>query len=126
MIKYSDNPLLKLKEITPFFYRIYNLSVFISYIGFIIVSWYFINLAYTINTPSYDILCLSCNLFSHLVNVILLLFWVFFLYFYILNEIRFRFAHYTGKNNEDRIKRNNLFYIVISLLLTLITLFIVL
>ncbi len=126
MINYSDNPLLKLKEVTPFFYELYNLAVFISYIGFIIISWYFINLAYTINTPSYDILCLSCNLFSHLVNVALLLFWMFFLYFYILNEIRFRFVHYAAKTQEGLIKRNNLLYIVGSLALTLITLFIIL
>lgn len=126
MINYSDNPLLKLKEISPFFYELYNLAVFISYTGFIVISWYFINLAYTINTPSYDILCLGCNLFSHLVNVTLLLFWIFFLYFYILNEIRFRFAHYAAKKQEALIKRNNLFYIVGSLILTLITLFIIL
>ena len=126
MINYSDNPLLKLKVVSPFFYELYNLAVFVSYIGFIIISWYFINLAYTINTPSYDILCISCNLFSHLVNVSLLLFWMFFLYFYILNEIRFRFAHYTAKKQEVYIKRNNLLYIVGSLALTLITLFIIL
>lgn len=126
MINYSDNPLAKLKEVTPFFYELYNLSVFMSYIGFIMISWYFINLAYTINTPSYDILCVSCNLFSHLANVILLLIWLFFLFFYILNEIRFRFAHYTSRDGEKFVKRNNIFYIVGSFALTFITLFIIL
>jgi len=126
MINYSDSPLLRLKEVSPFFYELYNLAVFISYIGFVIISWYFINLAYTINTPSYDILCIGCNLSSHLVNVTLLLFWIFFLYLYILNEIRFRFVHYTSKSQKDLIRRNNLIFVVVSLILTLITLFITL
>ncbi len=122
MIKYSDNPLLKLKQITPIFYKLYSLSIIITYFGFIIISWYFINLAYTINTPSYDILCLGCNLFSHMFNVTLLSLWIFFLYFYILNEIRFRFAQYTGKTKENYIKKINLLYILLSILLTAITL----
>ena len=126
MIKYSDNPLAKLKEVTPFFYELYNLSVFMSYMGFITISWYFINLAYTINTPSYDILCISCNLFSHVINIVLLLIWLFFLYFYILNEVRFRFAHYAAKKEEKFIKRNNMFYIIGAFVLTAITLFVVL
>lgn len=122
MIKYSDNPLLKLKQITPIFYKLYSLSIIITYFGFIIISWYFINLAYTINTPSYDILCLGCNLFSHMFNVTLLSLWIFFLYFYILNEIRFRFAQYTGKTKENYIKKINLLYILLSILLAAITL----
>ncbi|MDD2840300.1 MAG: hypothetical protein PHY80_04220 [Rickettsiales bacterium] len=126
MINYSDDPFLKLKEISPFYCKLYNFSVFMTYIGFIIISWYFINLAYTINTPSYDILCFGCNLFSHLTNVCLLLIWLFFLYFYILNEIRFRFAHYSGRKNEKSVKVNNSFFILGSVFLTVITLFIIL
>ncbi len=126
MITYSDDPFLKLKQITPFYCKLYSLSVFVAYIGFIIISWYFINLAYTINTPSYDILCFGCNLFSHLTNVFLLLVWLFFLYFYILNEIRFRFAHYSGRKNESSVKVNNSFFILASIFFTVITLFIIL
>ncbi len=122
MIKYSDNPLLKLKEISPLFYGLYSLSVIITYIGLIVISWYFINLAYTINTPSYDILCFGCNLFSHMFNVALLGIWLFFLYFYILNEIRFRFAQYTGKITEKYIQRVNILYILLSVLFSAITL----
>ena len=122
MIKYSDNPLLKLKEVSPLFYKIYSLSILVSYFGFIVISWYFINLAYTINTPSYDILCFGCNLFSHMFNVVLLTLWAFFLYFYIVNEIRFRLAQYAEKITSEHIKKANVLYFLISLLLTVITL----
>lgn len=125
MINYSDDPLLKIKEVTPLFYRLYSLSVFTTYFGFIIISWYFINLAYTINTPSYDITCVHCSLFTQLSNLIFFLAWLFFLYFYILNEIRFRFAHYSGKKQEKLIKRNNSIYAISSAILVIITLFII-
>ena len=125
MINYSDNPLSKIKEISPNFYKLYNISVFVSYIGFIIINWYFINLAYTINIPSYDILCLGCNSFSHIMNVSLILLWLFFLYFYIMQELRFRFAHYSGKPCNNCIKRNNVFYILGSFILMFATLFVI-
>lgn len=126
MINYSDDALAKLKVSTPFYYELYNLSVFMSYFGFIIMSLYFINLAYTINTPSYDILCITCNLFSHLVNVSLLLVWLFFLYFYIFNEIRFRIEQYTTKKQEKSMKKNNILFILSSFICTFITLLIIL
>ena len=122
MIKYSDNPSMKLKEVSPLFYKLYNFSIFTTYIGFIIISWYFINLAYTVNTPSYDILCLSCNLYSHVFNICLLGAWLFFLYFYILNEIRFRFAQYTSKITEKHIHKMNIFYLLFSVLFMIVTL----
>lgn len=126
MIHYSDNPLLKIKEISSLFYKLYIESIFITYFGFIVISWYFVNLAYTINTPSYDILCFGCGLFSHLFMVILLSIWLFFLYFYIMNEVRFRFAHYSGRKQETSIKRNNVFFILFSLIFTFATLYITL
>lgn len=126
MITYSDDPFLNLKKITPIYCKLYNFSVFIAYLGLIIISWYFVNLAYTINTPSYDILCFGCNLFSHMVNVSLLLVWLFFLYFYILNEIRFRFAHYSGRISKTSAKINNSLFILGAIVFTVITLFIIL
>lgn len=125
MINYSDDPLQKLKKQAPFFYELYNLSVFATYIGFIIISWYFINLAYTINTPSYDIFCVGCNLFSHMTNIALMLVWLFFLYFYIISEIRFRFTHYAQTKRDYLIKRNNVLTIIGSLALTTLTFFII-
>lgn len=125
MIKYSDDPLLKIKEKAPFFYEMYNLSVVMTYIGFLIISWYFINLAYTINTPSYDILCIGCNIFSHMANVSLMFIWLFFLYFYIINEVRFRFTHYAQTKRDYLIRRNNKIVLIISLALTILTYFII-
>lgn len=125
MIKYSDNPLMKLKEVSPLFYKIYNLSVLMSYIGFVAVSWYFINLAYTINTPSYDILCAGCTPFSHFINVLLLVVWLFFLYFYIVNEIRFRFAHYANIVDSNTIRAYNLGYVILVFVFTLVSFYII-
>lgn len=126
MINYSDNPFLKLKNISPMYYKLYNFSVLFVYFGLLIIGWYFINLAYTINTPSYDILCFGCNIGSHLFKISMLLVWLFFLYFYILNEIRFRYAYYSGKTNEALIKQNNIIFILLALFFVILTMFVIL
>ena len=126
MIKYSDDSLENLRGLSPAYYQLYNVSVFATYIGFLVICWYFINLAYTINTQSYDVLCLNCGLVSHLTNVTLLACWLFFLYFYMLNEIRFRFLHFSHKGQEKAVKRNNIVNIVSAVIMALLSIMIIL
>ena len=126
MIKYSDDSLENLRGLTPVYYQLYNVSVFATYIGFLVICWYFINLAYTINTQSYDVLCLNCGLLSHLTKVTLLVCWLFFLYFYTLNEVRFRFLHFSQREKEKAVKRSNTIYIVAAIIMALLSMMIIL
>ncbi len=126
MIKYSDDSLENLRGLTPVYYQLYNVSVFATYIGFLVICWYFINLAYTINTQSYDVLCLNCGLLSHLTKVTLLVCWLFFLYFYMLNEVRFRFLHFSHRGQEKAVKRSNTIYIVAAIIMALLSMMIIL
>ena len=126
MIKYSDDSLENLRGLTPVYYQLYNVSVFATYIGFLVICWYFINLAYTINTQSYDVLCLNCGLLSHLTKVTLLVCWLFFLYFYMLNEVRFRFLHFSHRGQEKAVKRHNTIYIVAAIIMALLSMMIIL
>lgn len=124
MIKYSDDPLLKVGEFTPNYYKLYSIATFITYIGLVLIGWYFVNLAYTIKGTTYDILCSNCGAVPFLMNILSLLVWLFFMYFYIINEVRFRFANYTNKS-EELIKRNNLLSISLSIVFTLVSFFII-
>lgn len=126
MIKYSDDSLENLRGLSPVYYQLYNVSVFATYIGFLVICWYFINLAYTINTQSYDVLCLNCGIISHISKVGLLAVWLFFLYFYMLNEVRFRFMHFSHRGQEKAVKRNNNIYILSAVILTILSIFIIL
>lgn len=126
MIKYSDDSLENLRGLTPVYYQLYNVSVFATYIGFLVICWYFINLAYTINTQSYDVLCLNCGLLPHLTKVTLLVCWLFFLYFYMLNEVRFRFLHFSHRGQEKAVKRSNTIYIVAAIIMALLSMMIIL
>lgn len=126
MIKYSDDSLENLRGLTPVYYQLYNVSVFATYIGFLVICWYFINLAYTINTQSYDVLCLDCGLLPHLTKVSLLVCWLFFLYFYMLNEVRFRFLHFSHRGQEKAVKRHNAIYIVAAIIMALLSMMIIL
>lgn len=126
MIKYSDDSLENLRGLSPVYYQLYNVSVFATYIGFLVICWYFINLAYTINTQSYDVLCLNCGLLPHLTKVSLLVCWLFFLYFYMLNEVRFRFLHFSHRGQEKAVKRNNTIYIVSAVIMALLSMMIIL
>lgn len=126
MIKYSDDSLENLRGLSPFYYQLYNTSVFITYFGLLVISWYFINLAYTINTQSYDVLCESCGFILHIMKISLLVIWLFFLYFYMLNEVRFRFMHFSHRAQEKFIKRNNNVYILSAAIMALLSIFVIL
>lgn len=126
MIKYSDDSLENLRGLSPAYYQLYNLSVFATYFGLLIICWYFINLAYTINTQSYDVLCADCGLLSHSIKLGLLITWLFFLYFYMLNEIRFRFMHFSHRGQEKAVKRNNSVYILSAVIMALLSMLIIL
>jgi len=115
---YSDEPLHKLKEFSPIFYKLYSISVYLVYFGVIVFSWYFINSAYTINSLSYDVLCSECNLFYRIETKILIIIWLLNFYFYILNEVRFRFWNYIEEITEYLIAKNNKLIYAITFLLT--------
>jgi len=119
--KYSDNPIAVLKEKTPLFLSLYYLSIFITYFGTILFSWYFVYLAYTVETPTYDILCLECKFQYHILAMCLVTFWLFSFYFYILNEARFRFWNYIKETFHNKLKRSNDYLSIVAVVLTFLT-----
>ena len=119
--KYSDNPIVTLKEKSPVFLFSYYLSIFITYFGTVLFSWYFVYLAYTVEIPTYDILCLECKFQYYVATMFLLTFWLFNFYFYILNEVRFRFWNYIRKTLNTKVLKSNFYLITISTLLTFLT-----
>jgi len=119
--EYSDNPITILKEKSPNFLFLYYISVFITYFGTVVFSWYFVHLAYTIEIPSYDILCLECKFQYYILAMTLITFWLFNFYFYILNEIRFRFWNYIKKTFHTEVKMGNYYLSIIAVVLTFLT-----
>jgi hypothetical protein len=120
--QYTDNPIFILKKEFPIFLGSYYLSVLITYFGTILFGWYFVYLAYTVEVPSYDILCSQCKPGYHLFTLTLIILWMFNFYFYLLNEIRFRFWNYIREKFQDKIKRSNLYLITLTIVLTIMTL----
>jgi hypothetical protein len=119
--KYSDNPIATLKEKSPNFLFLYYFSVFIVYFGTILFGWYFVHLAYTVEIPSYDILCLQCKFGYYISTITIFTLWIFNLYFYILNEFRFRFWNYIRETLHTKVVRENYYLSIISVILTFLT-----
>lgn len=119
--EYSDNPVTVLKEKAPIFLGLYYLSTFVTYFGAILAGWYFVYLAYTIEIPSYDILCLECKFQYYVLTISLITFWIFNFYFYMLNEIRFRFWNYIRKTLHTKTVRGNYYLSIIAVMLTFLT-----
>lgn len=121
---YSDDPMKKLKDRHPKFFNLYRQSLFVVYGGIVLFFWYFVYLAYTTGVPSYDILCSTCSTPVHAVAILIVLFWFFNLYFYVLNEIRFRFWHYMKRLPDELFGRNNTFLLMLTTILTFSTILI--
>ena len=118
---YSSSPMDMLSEKSPIFYSIYKLSIILTYAGILLFAWYFIYIAYTIKTPSYDILCSYCVEWIRSLIFGSIVFWIFFLYFYVLSEIRFRIWNYIKPLVEDGLKRSNIIILSSSIILALLT-----
>lgn len=119
--QYSDNPVEILKEQSPIFLFLYYISVFTTYIGTVIFGWYFVYLAYTVEIPSYDILCLECTFPYYVLVMTVITLWLFNFYFYILNEIRFRFWNYIKQTLHTGVKRGNYYLSIIAIIFTFLT-----
>lgn len=117
----SETNIDRVRRESPLFLFVYNLSVFTVYAGTMLFAWYFINLAYSIDQTSYDIMCSECEHSKHLIRIVLMTFWLLFFYFYLLNEIRFRIWDYCKKKSDIDVIKGNYYIVTIAVVIAVTT-----
>lgn len=126
MLRNSEsNILLKLRQTTKYYYKYYLSSIIFLYIAILVFLWYFIKLAYNINEQNYNILEANCSgIFCYVKNIFLLTS-LFNCYFYLINELRFKFIVNFKKSRVIDIAKGNIMTVFLSLFIFILTLFLI-